>query len=193
VDNAYVYFVEEDCELCCDNKLEVTKRADDSGSIPVQFTDADYNGTGKPAVIYNDKLLVKPGNGIPITEIRASVSKVEFTTAYEACEDCNSNPALWGSLVAIQNIGALQLEKQNYTPASGGLDYATVREVIWSNPNGTQLPASGVEVDLLHVLNPGLDIPCCQPVVNICTKISWKDANGGLCETEICNEVGLTP
>ncbi len=181
------------CPYCCDNKLEITDRPDNSGVVPVQWTDPDYDGTGQPVVYYNDKLLITPTNGIPITEIRASVSSVKYSNNYDDCENCKNYPMQWGTIVSLNDIGGLQQETQSYSPSGALATDETVREIIWSNPTGAVLSSTGESVDILHMLKPGLKIPCCEPKAEICTRISWKDANGGMCEEEICREVDLKP
>ncbi len=133
---------------------------------------------------------------IPITEFRVSLLDMHWDYNYDDCAKCIDNPALWSSIeTPTSHIGnaATGLKKNgpkldpyyNYDLLKGD---GNLREMIWSNPNGSMLK-KGDHFDISYWMPPLSEIPCCTRNISVCQRFSWKDANCALCDTIICSNI----
>lgn len=174
---------------CCETDLAIWNVA--GTPDPIYTTQQ----TNPDATIAYEQFEIHQSSTIPITELRVSITDIIYHYNYESCGKCESNPALWGSLLNPFNndIGGLQ-----FVPDSSGsnvqgniiANYEGIRELVWRNPNGAMLQ-QGMTFPVWYLLPPVSDIPCCVTSVTICTKISWKDANCKVCEIYTCSNIEL--
>src|SRR5690606_23211591 len=132
---------------------------------------------------------------LPISEVRVAVTDLIFDYNYEQCGQCVDNPALWGSIdTPTGQIGAaapgLQKATLPYYSTNLVAGRGNVREIIWSNPNGTVLQ-SGDSFTISYWLPPASEIPCCTTKITVCMEISWKDADCRVCTEQVCTEILL--
>ena len=174
---------------CCEQDLAIWNVAGTPDPIPTtQQTNPD-------ATIAFEQFEIHQSSTIPITELRVSITDIIYHYNYESCGKCESNPALWGSLLNPFNnsIGGLQ-----FVPGSSGVNVQGnliannqgVRELVWQNPDGAMLQ-QGTTFPVWYLLPPVSDIPCCVTSATICTKISWKDADCKVCENFTCSHINI--
>jgi len=187
--NDYTYICSKWDNPCCQADLAIWNVAGTPDPIPTtQQTNPD-------ATIAFEQFEIHQSSTIPITELRISITDIIYNYNYESCGKCESDPALWGSLLNPFNssVGGLQ-----FLPGSSGVNVQGnliannqgVRELVWRNPNGAMLQ-QGTILPVMYLLPPVSDIPCCVTSVIICIKISWKDANCKVCETFGCSHIEL--
>jgi len=193
--NDYTYICSKWDNPCCQVDLAIWNVAGTPDPIP---TTQQIHG-GEPVTLAIESFELHQNSNIPITEIRVAVTDIIFNYNYESCGKCESNPALWGSLLtATNNIEGLQFVSvpDNSGNATAGnsediiMNNKGVRELVWRNPNGAMLHA-GTTFSVLYLLPPESDIPCCVTSVTICTKITWKDANCKACEGFTCSNIEI--
>jgi|GEM_PF-1744584 len=179
----------EEQNKCCEQDLAIWNVA---GTPDPIYTTQQVNPN---ATIAFEQFEIHQSSTIPITELRVSITDIIYNYNYESCGKCESNHALWGSLLNPFNssVGGLQ-----FVPGSSGANVQGnliannqgVRELVWRNPNGAMLQ-QGTILPVMYLLPPVSDIPCCVTSVTICTKISWKDANCKACENFTCSHINL--
>lgn len=184
----------EECPIsydCCESDLIIQK--EDGELVLEQSTIND-----RPISLVLETFEINQYATIPITEVRATITDIQFNYNYDNCAICVDNPALWGSLSTnLSTIGNppnnLNLERQMYS--NGGLpnmisNNEDIRELLWINPNGAMLTV-GDSFTVQYLLPPASEIPCCVTTARICIKISWKDANCNLCEDYVCSDISI--
>jgi hypothetical protein len=187
--NDYTYICSKWDNPCCQVDLAIWNVAGTPNPIPTT------QQTGPDATIAYEQFEIHQSSTIPITEIRVAITDIIYHYNYESCGKCESNPALWGSLLNPfnANIGGLQ-----FVPDSSGGNVSAnlvanqqgIRELVWRNPNGAML-TQGTTFPVWYLLPPASDIPCCVTSVTICSKITWKDANCKVCEGYTCSHIEL--
>lgn len=177
----------EENEVCCTQDLAIWNVAGTPDPIPTtQQTNPD-------ATIAYEQFEIHQSSTIPITELRVTITDIIYNYNYESCRKCESNPALWASLLNPFNndIGGLQ-----FVPDSSGgnvqgnliANQEGIRELVWRNPNGAML-TQGTTFPVWYMLPPASDIPCCVTSVSVCISVSWKDANCKMCEVSGCSHI----
>lgn len=176
---------------CCQTDLEIWNTMSD----PLPVKPIDINGVS--ATLAEEVFTIHNSATIPITELRISVTDIQFEYNYGQCATCIDNPSLWGGIYSIDNsVGNAPNSVVQNPPftsqtipndVSNGLNN---REVIWTNSNGAMLQ-NGDSFNVSYLLPPASEIPCCVTEVRICIKISWKDANCNVCEGYTCSIINL--
>lgn len=170
---------------CCQTPLKITKET--LSPIANVANGAGWS-VGIPLSLATDEFTINNNSSIPITELRAVVTDIDFEYNLDACAVCIDNPAYWGSIDnGVQTIGDSNngLDIVDYQ-GSILVDRLNQREVVWKNPKGTLLK-QGDTFKLAYAFPPFSDIPCCVTTVKVCTEISWKDANCNLCTQPFCS------
>lgn len=180
---------------CCETDLAIWNVA----GTPNPLSTAQQVHAGVPVTFASENFEIHQNSTLPITELRVSITDIIYNYSYESCGKCESSPALWGSLLtATNNIGGLQLVSvpdNAGNPTAGNSEniitnHKGVRELVWRNPNGAMLN-TGSGFNVMYLLPPVSEIPCCVTSVKICSKISWKDANCKVCEVFTCSNIEL--
>ncbi|MGP1994071.1 hypothetical protein D9V96_019470 [Zobellia laminariae] len=174
---------------CCENQLTFKQNRIEQNNY---IYDTGWNH-GIPLSLTTDEFTITNSSIIPITELRAVVTDIDFNYELEACATCIDNPALWASIDNVNHdrIGnsSTGLEVKDY---SGSIleDKVNQREVIWQKPNGTMLN-NGDKFKIAFALPPISEIPCCVTSVDICFDINYKDANCKVCTEPFCTTIEL--
>ncbi len=190
INNDYDFICPADFD-CCQTDLEIWNTMSD----PLPVKSVDINGV--PATLAEEVFTIHKSATIPITELRISVTDIQFEYNYGQCATCIDNPSLWGSIYSTDNsVGNAPnsvVQNPPFTSQTLTNDVSNGfnnREVIWSNSNGAMLQ-NGDSFNVSYLLPPASEIPCCVTEVKICIKISWKDANCNICEVYTCSIINL--
>lgn len=180
-------------QLCCQTQISPYFKPGSPTPFYGSINGTDYS-------IATEDVLIGQNSTIPITELKVSITDIQFDYNYGQCAECMHNPALWGSLYTTATSipgtgGNLELDSQPF--AVGNLPgmiagNETVRELVWSNDQGVMLMAN-TDFPVSYVLPPRSEIPCCVKKIRICTRIAWKDANCDTCESVNCTDITLRP
>ena len=178
---------------CCNTLLNITQQQlNPVNNYPNGPT---WNNDSTPFSIASDRFTITTNSIIPITEMRAVVTDIDFEYDLEACAQCIDNPANWGSLdyvntnrIGNPNTGLEVKGFQGYSLT----DRFNQRELIWENEDGAMLSINDY-FDISYTLPPLSEIPCCVTKVKICIEISYKDANCNVCtQPPFCKEILLS-
>lgn len=176
---------------CCQTDLSIWTNSPDV--LPV----SEHTSNGTNLSVASETYIIHADANIPITELRVNVTDIDFEYNYDQCAECINNPALWGSIYSPNNtIGSApdNLTQTSIYPTNliNSIDNGkNMREVKWDNPNGAMLQ-NGDTFEIHYLLPPISKIPCCVTSIEVCIKISWKDANCNVCEINTCTPLELS-
>ncbi len=181
---------------CCEYPLEITSNYENQDLPIIETTMVDGNSIS----IAGELFTFNSDATIPITEVRAVVTDLDYNYDLEACAECIDNPALWGSIMGDSDpIGSSpNALKRDPAPLPWFGDWNNLynnninnREIIWKSDNGEMIK-SGDDFQVNYMLPPASEIPCCATSVKICLEISYKDANCKVCTEQVCSSINLT-
>lgn len=122
-----------------------------------------------------------------IKKVTASLVHFSMTHSNPDCEQCVKPVRSFGSFIGADPLSttppftAVLTDPYNISPSM-----TSIREIVWSDPNGSSVFLTNVDVKLRFMVPEESPLYCCSDTMRLCIRYKFTDTGCITCDTLVC-------